>query len=189
MANILSFIKSIFTPKTILPTPALVSTVSQPGKDAAIQTIVTTRPVKSLTQEEKFQKELDKIKVKNFTADEVFFRGASDKKLKLNTEPPEKLWENMLPTVKIADAAREKLGKPLKIVSAYRSPAYNKAIGGEKKSYHMKFNALDLRTSTPKALHKILSQMRSNGQFKGGLGLYKTFVHVDTRGYNADWRG
>jgi hypothetical protein len=29
--------------------------------------------------------------------------------------------------------------------------------------------------------------MRREGIFKGGLGKYKTFVHVDVRGKNADW--
>lgn len=144
---------------------------------------------KNMTPKEEFQSEINKLGIKYFNADEVFFKGASNEVNHLNTEPPKELWENIYPTLKIADQAREKFGKPLKIVSAYRAPAYNKAIGGEKKSYHMKFNALDLRTSAPKALHKLLLQMRDKGLFKGGLGLYPTFVHVDTRGYNADWRG
>ena len=25
--------------------------------------------------------------------------------------------------------------------------------------------------------------------FQGGIGLYKTFIHLDTRGYNNTWRG
>lgn len=152
-------------------------------------TVVPIKKVIPLSQKEKFQHRLNKLGIKYFTADEIFFKGASDTKLKLNTEPPELLWDNIWETVKIADQARDKHGKPIKIASAYRSPKYNKAIGGEKKSYHMKFNALDLRTSAPKQLHKILLDMRNKGLFKGGLGLYKTFVHVDTRGYNADWRG
>lgn len=155
-------------------------------------TYETLEPVKKaipLTQKEKFQRELDKRKIKYFNVDEVFFRGASDKKLKLNTEPPEALWKNIWKTVEVADKARAKHGKPIKIASAYRSPKYNKAIGGASKSQHVQFNALDLRTTAPKQLHKILSEMRARGEFKGGLGLYKTFVHVDTRGNNADWRG
>jgi lysozyme len=152
----------------------------------------TLEPVKKaipLSTKEKFQRELDKRKVKYFNVEEVFFKGASDKKLKLNTEPPEELWNNIWKTIEMADKARHKHGKPIKIVSAYRSPKYNKAIGGASKSFHTGFSALDLRTTAPKALHKILLDMRSKGLFKGGLGLYKTFVHVDTRGYNADWKG
>jgi uncharacterized protein YcbK (DUF882 family) len=33
--------------------------------------------------------------------------------------------------------------------------------------------------------------MRKAGVFRGGIGVYpgKGFVHVDTRGYDANWRG
>lgn len=146
-------------------------------------------PTPALSQKEKFQKELNKRNIKYFTADEVFYKGASDRKLKLNTEPPEELWNNIWKTIEVADKARHKHGKPIKINSAYRSPKYNKAVGGASKSFHTGFSALDLRTTAPKQLHKILLEMRNKGEFKGGLGLYPTFVHVDTRGYNADWRG
>jgi uncharacterized protein YcbK (DUF882 family) len=148
---------------------------------------VSPKPTPKLTPKEEFQEELNKRKIKHFSADEIFFKGASDAKLKLNTEPPKELWSNMWKTIEIADKAREKFGKPLKIASAYRSPKYNKAIGGAPKSHHVNFNALDLRTTAPKTLHKILKDMRAKGMFKGGLGLYKTFVHLDTRGNNADW--
>jgi hypothetical protein len=147
---------------------------------------VTEAP--KLPAKERFQKELNKRKIKYFTADEVFYKGASDKKLGLNTEPPEELWDNIWKTIEMADKARHTLGRPIKITSAYRSPKYNKAIGGASKSHHIQFNALDLRTSAPKTLHKILKGMRDKGMFKGGLGLYNTFVHLDTRGNNADWR-
>lgn len=148
---------------------------------------VEVRKAIALTSKEQFQRELDKRKIKYFSADEVFFKGASDVKLKLNTEPPKELWKNIWKTIEVADKARHKLGKPLRIASAYRSPKYNKAVGGAPRSHHVNFNALDLRTTSPVALHKILKDMRARGEFKGGLGLYKTFVHVDTRGTNADW--
>jgi len=130
---------------------------------------------------------LDKAGVKHFTAEELFFRGASDATICLNTDPPQSLWKNIIPTVVAADEAREKLGKPIRILSAYRSPAYNRRIGGAKASQHMRFCALDLGTEQPAKLYKILLEMRRDGKFKGGLGLYRTFVHVDTRGVNANW--
>jgi hypothetical protein len=151
--------------------------------------VTITLPPKPLPAKDRFQKELDNRKIKHFTADEVFYKGASDKKLGLNTEPPESLWDNIWKTIEMADKARAQHGKPIRIASAYRSPKYNKAVGGASKSQHVQFNALDLRTTAPKQLHKILTEMRNKGMFKGGLGLYKTFVHIDTRGNNADWRG
>jgi hypothetical protein len=135
-----------------------------------------------------FQKLLDEHGVRYFDADEVFFRGARDAKLQLNTDPPRSLWPSLLAVTKVADEARHRLGRALRINSAYRSPAYNRAIGGASASIHMRGGALDL-SGSPATLHKILTQMRSEGLFRGGIGRYKTFTHVDVRGKNADWQG
>lgn len=136
---------------------------------------------------DQFQTMLTKAGVKHFTAEEFFFKGASNAKLQLNTDPPKSLWKNMIPTALVVDEARARLGKPLRILSAYRSPAYNRRIGGARFSQHMQFTALDLGTDQPAKLYKILLEMRRDGKFKGGLGLYRNFVHVDTRGVNANW--
>jgi lysozyme len=57
----------------------------------------------------------------------------------------------------------------------------------------VKFNAIDfiVRGSPvgPTEWANALRQMRSAGRFKGGIGTYPGFVHVDTRGSNADWNG
>lgn len=130
---------------------------------------------------------LDKAGVKHFSAKELFFRGESDATLHLNTDPPKELWKNMVATAVVANEARIRLGKPLRVLSGYRSPAYNRRIGGARASQHMRFTALDLGTDKPALLYKILLDMRRDGKFKGGLGMYPTFVHVDTRGTNANW--
>jgi len=148
----------------------------------------TAKPksAKPRTAKEEFQKLLDDAGIRYFTADEVFFRGARDAKLQLNTDPPRGLWPSLLAVVKVADEARHRLGKPLRINSAYRNAAYNRAIGGASASIHMKGGALDLMGS-PVTLVGILEAMRKEGVFKGGIGRYKTFTHVDVRGRNADW--
>jgi uncharacterized protein YcbK (DUF882 family) len=143
---------------------------------------------KPRTAKEEFQKLLDEAGIRYFTANEVFFRGARDAKLQLNTDPPRALWPSLLAVVKVADEARHRLGKSLRITSGFRSVAYNRAIRGAVGSFHTKAAALDL-SGSPATLHKILTQMRSEGLFRGGLGRYKTFVHVDVRGKNADWQG
>jgi hypothetical protein len=135
-----------------------------------------------------FQRLLDKNGIRYFTADEVFFRGARDAKLQLNTDPPRGLWPSLLAVVKIADEARHRLGKPLRISSAYRNREYNRAIKGSVASQHLQAAALDL-SGSPMTLHAILKTMRAEGLFKGGIGKYKTFIHVDVRGRNADWNG
>jgi uncharacterized protein YcbK (DUF882 family) len=135
-----------------------------------------------------FQRLLDEAGVRYFTAEEVFFRGARDARLQLNTDPPRALWPSLLAVVRVADEARHRLGKAVKINSAYRSPAYNRAISGASKSIHVLGGALDL-SGSPATLHRILTQMRAEGLFRGGIGRYKTFTHVDVRGKNADWQG
>lgn len=108
-----------------------------------------------------------------------------------NTYPPDALWPRMIATAQVLDNFRELIGAPVRITNAYRSPAYNKAIGGASASLHMQFNALDFVVeggSRPTQWARVLRAMRSEqGLFKGGVGLYPTFVHVDTRGNNADW--
>jgi hypothetical protein len=133
-----------------------------------------------------FQRLLDSAGIRYFTADEVFFRGARDARLQLNTDPPRGLWPSLLAVVKVADEARHRLGKPLRITSAFRSVAYNKAIQGAVGSWHTKGGALDL-SGSPVTLVGILEKMRKEGVFKGGIGRYKTFTHVDVRGRNASW--
>jgi hypothetical protein len=55
---------------------------------------------------------------------------------------------------------------------------------------HMQFRAVDFvaqGNSTPLDWANTLRSMRAEGLFLGGIRTYSTFVHVDTRGYNADW--
>lgn len=107
-----------------------------------------------------------------------------------NSLPPEELWPNIVPTLWILDLARHRLGKPLAITSAYRSEKYNKKVGGAIHSQHKLNTALDIIPSggiTPKGLFDLLLDIRKGRAFKGGLGLYNAFVHIDTRGRNATW--
>lgn len=107
----------------------------------------------------------------------------------LNALPPKELWNNMAHTARMADEARHRLKSPIVIVSGYRNKAYNGAVGGASGSLHMQFNALDLQPAKEEVwrLHQIISQIRREGLFTGGIGKYNTFVHVDTRGKNADF--
>lgn len=107
-----------------------------------------------------------------------------------NHAPPRATWTNIALTVQVLDELRELLGAAITISSAYRSLAYNKAIAGAGASQHMEFNALDfiVRSSAgPADWAGTLKTMRANNLFKGGVGVYATFVHLDTRGVNADW--
>lgn len=128
--------------------------------------------------------------IKHFTAEEFTSYFHVRRRGVTNSPPPAEIWENIAPTLKIVDELRAHLGRPIVLLSSYRSPAYNAAIdGAATKSYHMRFQALDIAVAgmSPRQVFHRLMQWRDAGKFKGGLGLYSTFVHIDTRGSNATW--
>jgi hypothetical protein len=107
-----------------------------------------------------------------------------------NSIPPKALWKNIRSTLTVADRLADRLSEPLEeVISAYRSPAYNATCpGGKSNSMHLRNNALDLRFPiAPRKVAAVAKELRANGLFKGGIGLYSGFTHIDTRGYNADW--
>ncbi len=109
-----------------------------------------------------------------------------------NALPPESLWEDLVPTLRLADEIRERLGAPLcRITSAYRCPRYNAQIpGAVPRSYHTRNQALDVvYYCSPRKAYRMALKLRRQGFFRGGVGLYPTFIHIDTRGYAATWRG
>ncbi len=87
---------------------------------------------------------------------------------------------------------REELGAPLPVNSGYRSPSYNKRIGGVPNSQHLKAAAADITTKnkTPKQLAALIEKLIKQGKMhNGGLGVYKGFVHYDVRPEPARWTG
>jgi uncharacterized protein YcbK (DUF882 family) len=90
----------------------------------------------------------------------------------------------------VLDELRSRLGSPVILNSVYRSPEYTEKIGGVSESQHMEFRAADFvvrSSSAPSDWAAVLKQMRAEGVFSGGIGVYNTFVHLDTRGENVDW--
>ena len=89
-------------------------------------------------------------------------------------------------TVKIIQSVRDYFGKPVTINSAYRTPQYNKKVGGASNSQHVKGTACDIAVKDvpPKAVAAYLEAFFP----KTGIGLYGSFVHVDTRGYAVRWK-
>jgi hypothetical protein len=107
-----------------------------------------------------------------------------------NTLPPRYLWRNIGSTLKVVDQLADRLDLPLKeIVSVYRTPAYNaRCPGAKSNSYHVRNNAMDIVFSCPPGKVAAMARaMRATGLFKGGVGRYGSFTHIDTRGANADW--
>ena len=126
-----------------------------------------------------------------FSANEFLVKGAKHALNHLNTDPPQVLWPNIVKTVQVLVELKRRLGDPaITLNSVFRSRAYNASVGGALDSQHMKFTAADLVAhdgKSPRDWAAMLHQMRDANFFSGGIGLYSGFVHVDTRGHNADW--
>tara|TARA_R110002020_G_scaffold307972_1_gene523763 strand:+ start:148 stop:540 length:393 start_codon:yes stop_codon:yes gene_type:complete len=107
------------------------------------------------------------------------------------TTPPE-LMESLERLANNLQVLREHIARPIRVVSGYRSPEYNKRVGGVKKSQHMLATAADLHVSgmdTKELADTIKALIKAGKMDSGGVGLYKTFVHYDIRGRNARWYG
>lgn len=74
--------------------------------------------------------------------------------------------------------------KPLHVDSGCRCPSHNHAVGGTKHSQHKLGRAADLKVDDPQKIYDLLCQ-HYPGKF--GFGLYKTFVHVDSRSDATRW--
>ena len=90
---------------------------------------------------------------------------------------------------------RDSCGKSIKIMSGYRSPERNKAVGGANMSQHMFANAADIQIKDmkPQQMYDLVEKLIKEGKMKqGGLGLYPReggWIHYDTRGTKSRWNG
>lgn len=102
---------------------------------------------------------------KSFSPAEIACRGSGS--LRIHEEALDKL-----------QALRDRLGKPLIVRSAYRSPAHNRAVGGAARSKHLDGTAFDIAMANhdPVAFEEAA---RAVG-FKG-FGFYPRsgFMHID----------
>ncbi len=70
------------------------------------------------------------------------------------------------------------------INSAYRTPAYNAKVGGAPKSQHLYGKASDTVCKNGSPLEVA---MTAEAMGMGGIGLYPTFTHIDTRDGKSRW--
>ncbi|SDN71299.1 D-Ala-D-Ala carboxypeptidase family metallohydrolase [Ensifer sp. YR511] len=129
--------------------------------------------------------------VKHFQWHEFLIKGGTNSKSNLNTDPPRHLWPNVLRLARVLDRLREEMGRSVILTSVYRSPEYNATLPGAKmNSQHQLFRAADFKIvgpGNPASWAAVLYRYRNEKMFEGGIGVYDSFVHLDTRGYNADW--
>ena len=106
------------------------------------------------------------------------------------TKVPIEFKNNLIRLAVNLQKLRDDLGSALVISSGYRTPKYNKRVGGATLSQHLTASAGDLSQSkeTPLELYKRIEKLIKEGKMhNGGLGLYNTFVHYDIRQNPARW--
>lgn len=81
---------------------------------------------------------------------------------------------------------RDRIGRPLIVNSAYRSPDYNAKVGGKPNSFHMRAMAFDIRMDNHDPAEFIAAAEACGFM---GIGTYprQGFVHIDTRPTPARW--
>lgn len=130
------------------------------------------------------------LRLQRLTPRQVIVAHAKRRGSVWNCLPPRSMWKQMAPTLKVVDRISMQLGQPVaEIVSAYRSPAYNaRCAGASRGSYHQANVAVDVKFPVrASAVAQTARTLRSKGYFRGGVGRYPTFTHIDTRGQNVDW--
>jgi hypothetical protein len=130
------------------------------------------------------------LRLKSISPAQVIEAHAKNKGSIWNTLPPKAWWTRMGYTLRVADRiALEMNVSQVEVVSAYRSPAYNANCEGAKaRSWHQANVALDVKFPVRASLVTSTARnLRDRGLFKGGVGGYWNFTHIDTRGENMNW--
>ena len=133
---------------------------------------------------------LSSLRLKHISVQDVIASHAKRKGSVWNVIPTRSFWRHMSQTLRVADEISMRLGTSVRnVTSAYRSPSYNARCPGAKpNSFHKRNYALDLKFhASTYTVARVARSIRQEGKFRGGVGRYSGFTHVDTRGYNADW--
>lgn len=168
-------------------------------REAKAGLFYSTRPVEGIPQSWVDAKGLDVLryanyikglKLKNVSPYAVLYPHFKTRGRNVNSLPPRYMWRNISATLRVIDALASRMrALPKPLVSVYRSPTYNRAVRGRSQSQHLVNTAVDVQFNGVSAytVSAVARKMRAEGAFKGGVGRYSTFTHVDTRGHNADW--
>ena len=77
---------------------------------------------------------------------------------------------------------------PVMITSGYRTESHNKKVGGARDSKHVKGIAADIvvKGVSPSKVAAYAERLMPE---TGGIGEYRTFVHIDVRKEKSRWHG
>ena len=98
--------------------------------------------------------------------------------------PPAWITSRLRPLCVALEVLRGAIGKPITILSGFRTEAYNRRIGGARASQHVEGRAADIVVPglTAAKVHAVVLALHAEGKIAiGGLGAYPNFTHVDVR--------
>lgn len=133
---------------------------------------------------------LNSLRLRNIHIQDVIAVHAKQHGSVWNMLPPREWWARMGYTLRVVDRISSELRIPVnEIVSAYRTPTYNaRCRGASRQSWHQANVAIDVQFDTSgRNVTSTICRLRDRGLFKGGVGGYSRFTHIDTRGVNANW--
>lgn len=133
---------------------------------------------------------LNSLGLKRISPAQVVATHAKSRGSVWNTLPPRAWWKRMGYTLRIVERiAKEMNVAQVEVISAYRAPAYNaRCEGARAGSWHQANIAADVKF--PVRASKVTAtarELRDLGLFKGGVGGYWDFTHIDSRGENINW--
>ena len=139
---------------------------------------------------ERYYRYLSSLKLKRVDAAQVIDSHAKKRGRVWNGLPPRQWWKRMGYVLKVVERiAMEMNVSEVEVVSAYRNPAYNARCRGAKSgSWHQENVAVDIKFPVrPSKVTATARQLRDLGLFRGGVGGYRNFTHIDARGRNVNW--
>lgn len=99
--------------------------------------------------------------------------------------PPGEFWDNIEEVAIQLQKVRDILGRPIIITSGYRTPEYNKLIGGAVRSQHLLGKAADSKCVGVNT-YKYLAYLIKYTNFQG-FGISNSYIHTDTRKIFTVW--
>lgn len=90
--------------------------------------------------------------------------------------------------VTILQKIRTHFGRAVTINSAYRTPTHNRSVGGSEFSQHTYGKAADIKINGVSP-EKIATYAEKLLPGTGGIGVYKSFCHIDVRVTKSRWNG
>lgn len=120
-------------------------------------------------------------------------RELCEKGCKGPTPVPARYRRNVERLVAELEVLRAELGgRPITVISGYRTPAHNRHSDGVSHSQHLVAKAADIRVRgvAPRKVAETIRRLIREGRMRqGGVGQYRTFTHYDIRGTAARWSG